>query len=284
MNPQWKNSSRPPAVAGKFYPLNQRDLQNILDALKIRAMYEYSLPVNEGNLIGGVVPHAGYVYSGYQAACFFELLSRERTRYDTFVIIHPNHRYDTPPLCLDSHAFWQTPLGWLESDTELGSLLGLQTDERSHAQEHSGEVVLPFLQHFIRYHFKILVISMNKQSHGNALLLARKLADAAAECSRRICIIASSDFSHFVSPEAGKRKDDKVLAEIMAMNPKGVEAVVKHEKVSVCGFGPVMCLMEYAKLLKPAATPVLIARGHSGEVVPSDEVVHYISIGFFSSD
>jgi AmmeMemoRadiSam system protein B len=69
-----------------------------------------------------------------------------------------------------------------------------------------------------------------------------------------------------------------VLDKILDKDSPGMEQVVKQNKVSVCGYGPIMSLMEYSKNLQPDYGIEILARGHSGEVIPSREVVNYISM------
>ena len=62
-------------------------------------------------------------------------------------------------------------------------------------------------------------------------------------------------------------------------------------KVLVLGAGPpttggipnlIMTLMEYAKLVAKKPRSTILARGHSGKTRPSDSVVDYITILFYS--
>ena len=87
-------------------------------------------------------------------------------------------------------------------------------------------------------------------------------------------VIASSDFSHYVPPQEAKRKDTLVIEKILKLNAKGVETAVNSQDVSMCGYGPVMAMLEAvngedAQLLKYAT---------SGDVSPMDEVVGYAGI------
>ncbi len=62
-------------------------------------------------------------------------------------------------------------------------------------------------------------------------------------------MIASSDFSHFVHPDKGKELDKYVIDEILNLNSKGVFKEVREKNISVCGYGPIMTLIEYSKLV-----------------------------------
>ena len=53
---------------------------------------------------------------------------------------------------------------------------------------------------------------------------------------------------------------------------------MRQKNISVCGYGAIMALIEYTKLVSNAAVAKVLRRGHSGEVYPADEVVNYASI------
>jgi AmmeMemoRadiSam system protein B len=121
---------------------------------------------------------------------------------------------------------------------------------------------------------------MADQTYEAARILARKIHSANGILKKQILIIASSDFSHYVHPEEGKRKDDLVIREILNMNTENVYQTVREHHISVCGYGPIMTLMEYAKMLDGEPLAEVIRRGNSGDIIPSSEVVDYITILF----
>jgi AmmeMemoRadiSam system protein B len=145
-------------------------------------------------------------------------------------------------------------------------------------REHSSEVMLPMLQYFFDYSFQIVPITLSNQSFKNAKSLAFKIKETAQKLNRKILLIASSDFSHFLSPEKGKEMDDIVLRNILLLDSAEIEKVVRNKNISVCGYGPIMTLIEYSKLLSDKPKAEILKRGHSGEIIPSSEVVDYISI------
>ncbi len=272
--------TRQPAVAGRFYPSSRSkiDLQLSQILKKERRFINYDL--SEFPIIGAVVPHAGYMFSAYQAIHFFEILKSSSQQFDTFVIINPNHTGYGPEVALEENDFWETPYGKVEVDKVFHGFLPFEEAAEAHQYEHSGEVILPLLQFSLDYSFKILPVTMLKQNPQNAMQIASGLIEAGKHLNKKICIIASSDFSHFVDPEEGKKLDELVVKEILNLNAEGVFKEVHDKHISVCGYGPIMTLIEYARLkIKQPKTNVL-KTGHSGEVMESKEVVDYISILF----
>ncbi|HTX89469.1 MAG TPA: AmmeMemoRadiSam system protein B [Bacteroidales bacterium] len=271
---------RKPAVAGQFYPGSEKKLKELLERMDRGEPAGKKISLSGRQILGAVVPHAGYMYSGRHALHFFRLLAASGQPFDTAVIINPNHHGYGPEIALDVNDAWETPLGVVAVDTELAELLSFSWASPAHDSEHSGEVMVPFLQHFFRREFRILPVTLSRQTHENARKIAEGLRSAAGKLNRKIVVIASSDFSHFLSPEEGRAMDELVLREILALKPQGVEEQVHRHEISVCGYGPIMTLMEYALISGHHPKAEVLSRGHSGEVVPSREVVDYLTILF----
>jgi hypothetical protein len=269
---------RKPAVSGKFYPSDKNELNSLIYKITESEKKEVNTDLIGNTIIGGLVPHAGYMYSGYQAVHFFEILKRSKQKFDTFVIINPNHTGYGEEISLDDHDAWETPLGTLSLDKELSELLLFPYSPEAHRYEHSGEVMLPLLQYFIDYEFKILPITLSKQNSYNAKLVASRLHFASKKLNRTICLIASSDFSHYVDPNFGKQQDFKVIEKIIAFDNEEIFNTVRDYQISMCGFGPAAVLCEYALIKSDKPHAVLLKYGHSGEVYKSESVVDYASI------
>lgn len=270
--------SRSAAVEGRFYPSTQsRIFDQIMD---IEQSGRYPEPdLSPDKVFGAVLPHAGHLYSGYQTIPFFQLLRRHRLFPETFVIVHPNHSGVGAPLSIDESESWSNSIGEVPVDLKLAKAMKLPFDKRAHAREHSAEVIIPFIQYFLGDHpFSIVPVCMMDQTYKNALYVAERIIKASVKTGRKIMLIASCDFSHFLPPAEGKKMDQLVLDQILMQNAQGVERAVIEHRISACGYGPIMTLMEYAGILNPEYRIEVLARGHSGEVNASPEVVDYISL------
>jgi len=272
---------RKAAHSGRFYPASQQEIIKLYKKILAAEAKNIDYALAKENPIGAIVPHAGFIYSGYQAIHVFEILKDLPSKPDTFFIINPNHRGFGPPIAVDENETWETPFGNVNLDLDLMDSLGFPKSEAAHLHEHAAEVMLPFLKYVLDYDFKIVPITMSVQNLSNAKLIASAIIKSVKLSGKNVFFIASSDFSHFLSPERGKEMDDYVLKEIYKLNSKGVEAQVNSKNISVCGFGPIMSLIEYAKLTTENPKLTLLKRGHSGEVHSSDEVVNYVSILFY---
>jgi AmmeMemoRadiSam system protein B len=158
-----------------------------------------SLPSKERNkkIIGVIAPHAGYKFSGMgQAWCYKEIAESELA--DTYVVLGTNHTgIGTSSTLLDD---FETPLGIVKTDIEFAQKLidsgFLIQNKEVHSQEHSIEVQLPFLQFVNKDNdFKIVPIAVSGNS--NYELFGKKIIEIAKELGRKICLICSSDFTHF---------------------------------------------------------------------------------------
>ncbi len=275
-----ENDTRPPSVLGTFYPDDADKLKDILNS----ALEHEKDRINSLNIkhfiAGGIVPHAGLIYCARQAVHFFEHYRRSGQQADTILIIHPNHMGIGPDVSIDGFGFWNTSLGKISVDRDFADALQLPVSPEAQEREHSAEVVVPYIQHFLHQGVKMVSINIFEQDPDVAIQLAKNIHQVATDLKREILIIASSDFSHFLTPERMKIQDQHVMNEILMKNPEGVfNAVMEHE-VTVCGYGPIMTLMEYSKLLDSNYNIHLLHEGHSGQIAESKRVVSYKSLLF----
>src|SRR5574337_440318 len=105
---------RHPAVAGRFYPAKPETLTRQVDEY----LGQGAAPADAG-VLGCVVPHAGYVYSGHVAGAVYARLPAR----PLYVILCPNHTGRGAPLALMSSGEWLTPLGSVPIDPALAKAL-----------------------------------------------------------------------------------------------------------------------------------------------------------------
>ncbi len=269
-------------VAGRFYPESGTELINLIEEIRRKEKPDFKFDSRGKNIIGGILPHAGHMYSGYQTVHFFEALSRCEQNFETFVLLHPIHRGGSKEYASDANDYWETPLGKLELDEEFIEYSEIPRSEEIHKWEHSAEVILPFLQAYGFKEQKILPVGISWQHPESAKKIAHQIHKTQKELNRNICILASSDFSHFVDPEDGRKQDQKAIDEIVKLNPEVLYNTIRDNNISICGYGPIMTLMYYSLFSDEEIKTEILARGHSGEVSPGDSVVDYISMIFYS--
>lgn len=233
---------RNPAVAGQFYPGAPGPLCSM-----IKGMVDEKA-IREA-IIGLVSPHAGYIYSGPVAGA---TISRIKFR-DTFIIIGPNHTGKGKPLSIMTEGTWKTPLGDIEIDTGLGKKIlavsrHLEEDSLAHQYEHSIEVQLPFLQYF-KPDIKLVPIILGNVNGSIYKEIGREIARAIKELNKEVIIIASSDMTHYEPQESARRKDNRAIEAIIALNEDTLLRRVSELDISMCGFAPVVSLLSAAKQL-----------------------------------
>ena len=222
---------RQPRVSGAFYSSSTRALEK-----ELKDIYSGFTKKPDEKILGGVVPHAGYIYSGRTAAAVYSRIPVDAT----YVILGPNHSM-SGALIAASEDDWMTPMGKVELDRDLLSHLRkevVMVDENAHAFEHSIEVQLPFLQYLIKS-VKILPISMGIQDYETAVDVGDALSDAINAHSRKVVVLASSDFTHYQPEEVVKSIDMSVIKPILEMDLRSFFDTVYNLNASVCGYGPI---------------------------------------------
>jgi AmmeMemoRadiSam system protein B len=269
---------RTPAVAGRFYPGRADDL--------LRDVLEYSSPVkaSAGRIaaIGCVAPHAGYIYSGRVAGAVYARLEIP----EHCVVLCPNHTGKGRPLAVMANTTWQTPLGEVAANAELGAQLlhrfpALEENSVAHRGEHAIEVQLPFLQ-ARQPELNIVPIAVGTSNFDVLRGLGDALAQAIAEREnadeKKVLIVASSDMNHYESDAITRVKDRKAIERVLALDARGLWQVVMDEDISMCGFGPTIVMLTAAKYLG-ATSATLVKYATSGEVSGDYEsVVGYAGI------
>lgn len=202
---------RKAAVAGLFYPGAAATLRRQVDQLLAA--------VEPG---GGecpralVVPHAGYIYSGAAAAQAYARLRSWRTRLKRVLVLGPPHRVPVRGLATSSATAFATPLGELPIDahavTAWSALREVAFNDRAHADEHSIEVQLPFLQTVLG-DIRLLPLLVGESS-------AQRLADWLAPAWQQddTLIVVSTDLSHFLEYDRARQRDGETDATIMQLD------------------------------------------------------------------
>jgi len=265
---------RYPAVAGQFYPGFKDDLTKQIERCFLHELGPGELPPDEKDnekVFGGVVPHAGYVYSGPIAAHFYYELSKHK-KPDTFIILGPNHRGVGTGVAITIEDFL-TPLAMVKTDIEMAKILSrdiIDIDILAHKYEHSIEVQLPFLQ-YIFSDIKIVAISMMYQDYNLSMEVGKIIKEEISD--KNVVVIASSDFSHYVPKKMAYKNDLKSVEYILKNDSRSFFDSIHKYNVSACGIGPITAMMNAVdregKLLKYAT---------SGDIMPSKDVVGYASI------
>jgi len=265
---------RRPAVAGSFYPGSASMLKAMINEFLLNVD---SIPV-DGNVMGLIVPHAGYMYSGQVAAYAYKQI--QGMNFDTVVMIGVSHRMPFRGAAIYKSGAYETPLGNVKVDDALASELMAQTDileflPDADAIEHSLEVQVPFLQ-VVLPEFKIVPILMRDWSG----IMGHAISDALAATmkDKNVLLVASTDMSHYHPYGDAVFMDDVALTSIKRMDVEQLEDDLASGEAELCGAGGVIVTLMTAKKLGAEGIEIL-KYANSGDVTgdKSDGVVGYFS-------
>lgn len=186
---------RMPAVAGQFYPADRDEaLEAVLECLACPAPTE---PLPE-SIVAGLVPHAGWAFSGPLAGMVFSAVKQRHEHVKTFVVCGAAHGYLGQAPAVDESDRWETPLGQIVVDQALRAQLldrGAVTVERAaHRREHSIEVQVPLIQHLFP---DAQLLPIIVPARGTALALGNALGAVVSEAGETIVCLGSTDLTHY---------------------------------------------------------------------------------------
>ncbi|MFC1948625.1 AmmeMemoRadiSam system protein B [Chloroflexota bacterium] len=262
---------RNPVVAGQFYPGAPEQLR-----ATIKEMVDEGATREE--VIGMVIPHAGYIYSGPVTGA---TISRVKFK-DTFVIIGPNHTGEGRPLSIMTEGVWKTPLGEVEIDSALAKKIlsaskHLKEDTLAHRYEHSIELQLPFLQYF-KPDIKFVPIVFGHASGEVYKEIGKEIARAVKESNSQAVIVASSDMTHYETQESAREKDNQAIEAMLDLDEDELLERVKEYDISMCGYAAAVSVISASKELGAGAAE-LVKYQTSGDVIGDfSSVVGYAGI------
>jgi len=269
-----------PVVAGKFYPSDAGELGKLVNGY----LADAGQPGIEGEILGLIAPHAGYVYSGPVAGyAYREVAGRS---YDLVVIIAPSHYAPLNGVSILDRDVYRTPLGDLPIDRETAKKLinsrdWITYDPALYAREHSLEVHLPFLQKALKPGFRILPVVMGSPSPALAEALADALSDTVR--GRDVLFIASSDMSHYHPSDSASVMDRQTLEYIETGRIETLVRECSTRRSELCGLGPVQVILELAGKMGIEGGTVLRYANSGDTAGDKSRVVGYGSIAFANS-
>jgi hypothetical protein len=262
---------RKSVIAGSWYPGNpsilKRDIVNYFNSVP-----ELKL---QGEVVGLIAPHAGYIYSGQVAAHAYQLIRGQH--YDAVIVVGPSHRAAFHGVSVFSKGGFETPLGIISIAEELAEKIKNLSEiiadiPGAHLQEHSVEIQLPFLQVALG-DFSFLPLVMGDQDADTC----RQLAAAIYEATRgkKILIVGSSDLSHFYNYNTAKKMDAVALEYLKNGDADGLLQSLENGEVEACGGGPMAVTILAARMMK-ADKAHLLKYANSGDVTgDKNSVVGY---------
>ena len=258
-------NTRPPAVAGMFYPADAGELSATIDQLLAQTRSK-----TDAQPKALIVPHAGYVYSGSTAALAYATLKPWAKLVRRVILLGPTHRVAVNGIALPEAEAFSTPLGTIRLDAPgiaaIADLPQIVFSDQVHAFEHSIEVHLPFLQRVLEQ-FPLVPLAVGEAT-----------AEAVAEVLDTLwdgpetLIVVSSDLSHFLPYGTAQQVDRNTCQHILQLDDH-----IRPEQA--CGAFPINGLLLAAR--QRGLTPALLGLCNSGDTAGDrNRVVGYAAFSF----
>lgn len=289
MNEQEKDimDTRRAVFAGSWYPRQadacEKEIQHYLSQ-KI----EKELP--DDGWTAGIVPHAGWIYSGHVACRVIHLLKGAPPA--DVVVIFGMHLHSGSPNHIMASGAWETPFGVLPVAENLAEHLmshfnfRVETPHRF-IDDNTVEVQLPFVK-FLLNPVKFLALGVPPAPQ--SIEIGKAVGQWAVDNNKRIKVIGSTDLTHYgpnygFSPKGSGRKamewvrdnnDRHVIDAILDMDPERIiqEGLTRH---NACCAGAVAAAVAAAKQMG-AGRAHEVAYASSYDRSPGDSFVGYVGV------
>jgi AmmeMemoRadiSam system protein B len=286
-------SVRQPAVANQFYPGNRAECIRLIKEC-LPSEPDPNLPEK---ITAGLVPHAGWVYSGPVAARVFAAIHAQAVP-ETFVLFSAVHRWGASRSAVYAHGRWATPLGEVEVDDELATAVikagdGLLTEAPgAHSHEHSAEVQIPFIQYLFP-EAKILPILIPPDEE--AVRVGEVVGQVVQASEKPAVVIGTTDLTHYGKTYYGfapagtgepalgwvRANDQRVIDLILAMRAEEIVAETTAHR-NACGGGAIAGTVAAARTMGSEEGHLLVytTSHHIMPRGPATDFVGYAAILF----
>jgi len=193
-------------------------------------------------------------------------LQSVKEKINRVVLLGPAHRVYLKGLALSSADYYATPMGKIEIDQDsydsIRNLSQVSVVDAAHAEEHSLEVHLPFLQ-LVLGRFKLIPIVVGEASPEEVEEVLEILWG-----NDNTLVVISSDLSHFHDYETAKQIDASTS---MAIENLQLESIGSQQ---ACGCMPICGLLQLARK-KHLKVKMLDLRNSGDTAGTKDRVVGY---------
>jgi AmmeMemoRadiSam system protein B len=268
--------------AGRWFPANEAECRNLIEG-QLAAVDVQPAP---GKVLGGISPHAGYLFCGAVMAHTFRAIQAALARgqsVDTVVVLGFSHRQPVDGvLLMDGHGL-RTPLGTIPLDREGAAVMAHASHRITmgygpHEGEHSAENQVPFVQAAIPGADLILGLVGD---HSRATTEMLREAMLALADKKQILVIASTDLLHDSDYALVTRTDRHTLSMIEALDHEGLREAWTPDHQVCCDIGPVLATMALTRSMDGSARK--LAYRNSGDDFPESRghwVVGYGAVVF----
>ena len=285
-------STREAYRAGSFYPSDAQACSQKID----ECLGTYQPPEEPSHIVAGIVPHAGWVFSGPTAAKVFKSIFNKSSP-ETFLIFGAVHVWGVGTAALYAEGAWETPCGNVAIDEELANLLLEHTiqyasaNASAHNREHSIEVQIPFIQHLFS---DAAIVPIMVSPGPEAVTFGQKVGEIVAGTEKYVVILGSTDLTHY-GPSFGfspygvgeqalhqmKENDRRIIELTLQMKADDVIQEASQHR-NACGAGAIAATVAAANVLG-AKQGYLLEHTTSHDVMPerpATDAVGYAGVVF----
>jgi AmmeMemoRadiSam system protein B len=280
---------RPAVFAGSWYPENAAACE---DEIKRFLSVGIRKPDQPPAWTVGIVPHAGWYYSG-QIACSVIQWLKDPAPVD-LVVLFGMHLHPRSINCLMPRGAWETPLGELPVAEDLADYLidRFEFKQETHLrfdQDNTIELQLPFVKYLLD---PGQILAVGVAPNPRSLDIARAVVDWAKDKGRRLKIIGSTDLTHygrtygFTTHGSGveavdwvrRENDRRVIDAMLAMDPQKIMAEGIANQNACCS-GAAAAAVEAARCMG-AIHSREVAYATSYDKSPGHSFVGYVGVAY----
>ena len=278
---------RKAVFAGSWYPSRASECEREITGFLAEGK---NLDPPDRTLVGGIVPHAGWYFSGSIACNVIHCLKGQEAT--DVVVLFGMHLHAGSPNYMMAAGAWDTPFGEIPVEENLAAELvqkvsfKLETPQ-SFTQDNTVELQLPFIKYFFK---DVKIVAMGVPPHKKSLEIGRTVVEISKRLGLRVKVIGSTDLTHygtnygFASKGTGKQavdwvrneNDRRVIDAMLALAPENVIAEARSSQNACCA-GAAATAIEAAKYLGADRADEL-AYATSYDKSPGDSFVGYAGI------
>ncbi len=275
--------------AGSWYPSRESECLEFFERFEKNSVQRAS---GGAKYLGGILPHAGWIYSGQIAYNVIKYLKND-TDPDVFVIFG-RHLYPGSSNFIMAEGAWATPLGDLPIAADLAEKIisefkfTLETHAR-YEPDNTIELQLPFIKYFFP---EVEILPVGLPPAVLSIKIGERIAELAEKMGKTILVLGSTDLTHYgpnyanTSKGSGrkavewvKNENDKRMVDlILEMEP---EKIIRESLINsnACCSGAVAAAVAAVKKMGAVKGEQLIY-STSYDVRPDSSFVGYLGAVF----
>ena len=280
---------RIPEFAGSWYPAGESECRR-----EIEHYIKGSVPLSSPDIkkVGGIVPHAGWYFSGHIACNVIKCLNNGQA--PDVVAVFGMHLGPGSGNFIMKEGAWETPLGHLEIHQELAQKVAaefpftIETASR-HSPDNTIELQLPFIKYFFP---ETKIVPVGVSPVATSLKIGERIAEISYEFGINILVIGSTDLTHygynygFMPKGMGEKaldwvrheNDRKVIERMTAMDAEGVIREGLAHQNACCSGAAATAIAAGRKLGAVKAEKIIYATSYDKS--PGSSFVGYVGIVF----